>query len=677
MNELKLEKSPYLLQHKDNPVHWKPWGDKAFRSAQDQGKLIFLSIGYATCHWCHVMEHESFEAQDVAEVLNTHFVAIKVDREELPDVDQIYMDALQAMGQRGGWPLNLFLTPDLLPIYGGTYYPKPDFLHILRQIHEIWQAEPGKMRESGEQLLTFLNQQARMYVPAQASASAALGSEAYEVFEQALQEFSQSLSHSFDPDWGGFTPAPKFPPHQQLRLMFCLARREPGWPTSRAMLEMAELTLKKMAQGGIYDHVGGGLTRYSVDERWEIPHFEKMLYVNAQAIHNYLDLYQSTQDGDALQVVQDIISYVERDMTSTGGGFFSAEDADSEGEEGKFYAWSYPELQQNLTAQELSFLEMHFGVSEVGNFEGKNNLVIRNARFWEPRQNLLWTQVRNKLFAIREQRIRPLLDDKQLTSWNGLMISALARAGRVLGQDRPIELASRAAASLKRNLWQNGRLFRRYRDGHVGFDATLDDYAFLIEGLLELYQASADEGHLLWAIELQELQENLLGDPLGGYYFTSEAEKNLIVRVKTFGDNALPNSNGVSLLNLVKLSHLTLQSKYREQAVQGLRCLEPLVSKAPLAFAQALQAYVWLTSDVQQFVCAELPTAAEWKTLETELSDLRVIAFSSSKVPSGFLSAGKDPQAGKYFLCQHGVCQAPAKNLGQILQQLKDSHPQT
>lgn len=665
MNELKNQKSPYLLQHKDNPVHWKSWGDQAIQEAKRKNKLIFLSIGYATCHWCHVMERESFESEAVANVLNENYVAIKVDREELPDVDQIYMDALQAMGQRGGWPLNMFLTPELLPVYGGTYFPKDVFVRTLEQIQNIWKSEPAKMKESGIQMQAFLEQQSKMYMANVDPAAFDLA------FNSALTIFPQHMRGAFDNEWGGFSQAPKFPPHQQLRLLCHLSTIVSDRKVANEIVEMADLTLKKMAQGGVYDHLGGGFTRYSVDERWEIPHFEKMLYVNAQAIHNYLDHFQITRNTDSLNVVRDIVRYVERDMTSTGGGFYSAEDADSEGQEGRFYVWSYQELRSHLETSELEFLVRHFSLSMEGNFEGTTHFMIRDAEFWEPRSLPMWKVIQSKLLKVRDERVRPLLDDKQLTSWNGLMIGALARAGRVLGDQKIILLSQKAQAAVRLNLWKSGKLYRRYRDGQADFDATLDDYAFLIDGLIELYQSNASWEVLSWALELQELQNKQLEDSVGGYYFTQKDQQNLILRTKDYGDNAMPSGNGLSALNLIRLYFLTMNPKFKERARSTLSNLSPLVEKAPMAYSQSLLAYLWFQCDVFQFVSSHPLESESLAQIEAVRPLFGVIAYADTKAPYGYLMHGKSTQDKTYYLCRHGACDIPSKDLASIMLQLK------
>jgi uncharacterized protein YyaL (SSP411 family) len=440
------------------------------------------------------------------------------------------------------------------------------------------------------------------------------------------------------------------------------------------MLEMVDITLKKIAQGGIYDHLGGGLTRYSVDEKWEIPHFEKMLYVNAQIIHNYLDHYQLTKQIDSLEVVKDIVRYVERDMTSTGGGFYSAEDADSEGHEGKFYVWSYAELQDALDSKELEFLKTHFSVTESGNFEGTNNLMVTNSEYWEPKRDPRWPVIRSKLMALRDQRIRPLLDDKQLTSWNGLMIGALARAGRVLGDQNPIKMAEKAVVALKGNLWKSGRLFRRYRDGQTDYDATLDDYAFLIDGLLELYQSNASWEILSWAIELQHQQDQSLTDANAGYFYTPKSQKNLIVRTKDYGDNALPSGNGVAIFNLVRLYHLTLNNEYKTMALASLTNLIDVVEKAPMAYAQSLLGYLYLTQDVFQLVSSRSMDTKALGQIEQSRPLMGLIAYADKKVPDTFLMSGKMADSEIYYLCRQGACQNPSKNLAELLVQLQTFH---
>ncbi|HEX5035490.1 MAG TPA: thioredoxin domain-containing protein, partial [bacterium] len=473
-NRLGQEKSPYLLQHKDNPVHWYAWGEEAFGAARASGKPIFLSIGYSTCHWCHVMEHESFEDKEVADLLNREFIAIKVDREERPDVDDIYMSAVHAMRQRGGWPLSMFLTPDLKPFYGGTYWPKALFMNILAQVSKVWREQPGQVRETGQSIVDYLKMQKIDDAPEKPLDA--------EVFDRFLRQCLMS----FDREWGGFGQAPKFPHAMQLAMLLRIHRRNGD---ARA-LDMVKLTLDKMARGGIYDHLGGGFARYSTDEKWLIPHFEKMLYDNAQLAAAYLEAYQATGDSMFREVARETLDYALRAMSHPDGGFYSAEDADSEGEEGKFYVWTFEELRSLLDPDAFDRLSRVYQVNPDGNFEyGHSVFWLAPEYGWAEKKEQVLAAAMAKLFQIREGRIHPHLDDKILTAWNGLMIRAMALGYQVLGDAKYLEIAHRAVAFLREKLWEKGKLLARYRDGEGRFAARLDDYAYLIQGLIDLYEA--------------------------------------------------------------------------------------------------------------------------------------------------------------------------------------------
>jgi len=494
-NRLVYEKSPYLLQHKNNPVDWFPWGEEAFVRAREEGKLIFLSIGYSTCHWCHVMERESFEDEEVAWFLNRHYISIKVDREERPDIDHIYMEVCQAMTGQGGWPLTVVMTPDKQPVFAGTYFPKrgrwgkPGLLEILKQIQEKWEVEKEKIVGVGMRVTEAI--QLRQFSSGEDLSKATL--------DQAFQQFC----NSFDPVYGGFGPAPKFPtPHN---LMFLLRY----WKMTREheALAMVEKTLAAMHNGGIYDHIGFGFARYSTDREWLVPHFEKMLYDNALLAIAYLEAYQVTGNNRYARVAREIFTYVLRNMTSQEGGFYSAEDADSEGEEGKFYLWVPEEIKGILGEEEGEYYCRLFGITQEGNFEGRSipNLILsctdeRAGLLKIDDQELLGMlelveESRRKLFIEREKRVHPFKDDKILTAWNGLMIAALAKGSRVLNNPE----YSRAAARAVEFIWQklrrqDGRLLARYRDEEAAFLAYLDDYAFLVWGLIELYEAAFVDG---------------------------------------------------------------------------------------------------------------------------------------------------------------------------------------
>jgi uncharacterized protein YyaL (SSP411 family) len=580
-NRLAAEHSPYLLQHKDNPVDWRPWGDEAFDVARRENKPIFLSIGYSTCHWCHVMAHESFESPQIADVLNTHFVSIKVDREERPDVDRVYMTFVQVTTGSGGWPMSVWLTPSLQPFYGGTYFPptskwnRPGFVDVLEEIARVWRDERDKVEQSAatitDRLRSLRAHGAREPVPAAA------------VLERAADEYSVA----FDRRRGGFGGAPKFP--RPSELLFLL--REHARTGASEPRDMVLVTLRAMALGGMRDHIGGGFHRYSVDADWRVPHFEKMLYDQAQLVLAYIEAAQVTGDRFFADVAVDTLDYVRADLTDPGGGFYSAEDADSvppehatdphpHKMEGAFYIWREDEIRDVLGAGADVFIA-RYGVRPDGNapFDPQNEFTHKNllytARPLEDIASSLGLSVadveetlrrsREALHARRAARPRPHLDDKVLTAWNGLMIAAFARAARVLdGGDRFLAEARRAAEFVRSQLWQpeKGVLLRRYRNGEAGVEGYAEDYAYLVFGLLELFQADADPQWLDWALVLQERQDALFWDPIeGGWFSTTGKDASVLLRLKEDYDGAEPAASSIGVLNLLTLAHLTMDTR--------------------------------------------------------------------------------------------------------------------
>ncbi len=653
-NRLGEEKSPYLLQHKDNPIHWFSWGEEAFRAAREQNRPIFLSIGYSTCHWCHVMAHDSFENQAVADLLNQHFISVKVDREERPDVDQIYMQAVVGLTGQGGWPLTVFLTPELQPFFGGTFFPRAKFIELLNLIQQAWLQQPDKILTSAEQITAYLRQQ---------DAESSTASLDESVLAQAYQQFVQG----FDAEHGGFGAAPKFPRSMALSLLLRLHRRS----GEQAALKMVEVTLEKMARGGIYDHLGGGFARYSTDAIWLVPHFEKMLYDNALLAISYLEAYQVTNKPMYASVAQGILDYVLRDMTATAGGFYSAEDADSEGVEGKFYVWSEKELQAALTAEEFALFKKVYGVSSSGNFEAGENILHLTADYsWEVKQEPLLQSAHKKLFAMRERRVHPHKDDKILTAWNGLMIAAMAKGYQVLGDIRYLKAAQDAARFVQANLEDAGRLLRRYRDGDSRFLAYINDYAFLIFGLLALHEADFAVAWLDWARQLQRQQDRLFWDEAeGGYFFSPAENRDLLLRQKDFDDGAVPSGNSVAALNLLKLHALTLERDYRQRADKLLGVMAAKIKKFPSAYSQALMA---LDFDVDRAKEVAVVGSKE-APLTQQLKDYLFHTF----VPNSVLAVG-EPELGKalpllrdrpqlhgkatVYVCEQGVCQLPTQD---------------
>jgi uncharacterized protein YyaL (SSP411 family) len=571
-NRLIHEKSPYLLQHAYNPVDWYPWGEEVFETAKRENKPIFLSIGYSTCHWCHVMAHESFEDQGVADLLNQDFVAIKVDREERPDIDHIYMTVCQALTGSGGWPLTIIMDADKRPFYAATYLPRGNqggmmgLLELLPRVAQLWAEDKDSLLQSSQQISQLIAEQ-----PEQKNNQ----SVTLTLLSQAFRQFAQT----FDAAWGGFGPPPKFPtPHNLLFLLrYYQSMKEPQ------ALQMVEKTLQCMYRGGIYDHIGFGFARYSTDRYWLVPHFEKMLYDNALLAMAYLECYRLTGKEFYAGVSRDIFSYVLRDMTGPEGGFFSAEDADSEGEEGKFYLWSRDEIEVVLGEQAEQWAKT-YDISQSGNFEGRNipNLT-RTEQDYEPRQ--IMEEQRQKLLAYRAQRPRPLKDDKVLTAWNGLMIAAMAMGARILKDDRFLQAASQAVNFIIKNLRrQDGRLLARYRDGHAEYLAYAADYAYLIWGLVELYEASLDDKYLSLALDLnRDLLRYFWDEEKGGLFFYGHDAEILLTRPKEAYDGALPSANAVASLNFLRLARLSPNPELEEKAQQTMDCFAGQIQEHPTA----------------------------------------------------------------------------------------------
>ncbi len=588
-NHLVSEKSPYLLQHAYNPVDWRPWSEEAFLLAEKEDKLVFLSVGYSTCHWCHVMAHESFEDLELARLMNDTFISIKVDREERPDIDQIYMRACQMMTGRGGWPLTIIMTPDKRPVFAATYLPKESrfgivgLKDIIARIQDLWKRDRGQVLESAAKILGELWK-----------VQAARPGKALD--ESSLADAYHRLSAVFDLANGGFGSAPKFPtPHN---LMFLLRY----WRRSRdpSALEMVETTLQAMRLGGIYDHVGFGFHRYSTDAGWLVPHFEKMLYDQALLALAYAEAYQATKKEEYASTVREVLEYVLRDMTSPEGGFYSAEDADSEGEEGKFYLWTADELKNLLDEEEMKLLIRIFDISERGNFEkGRNILRLRTSledaslvlKVPELELKERWEKIRQKLFQAREKRIRPQMDDKVLADWNGLMIAAFARGAQVLNEPRYSD-AARGAADfvLEKMRKPDGRLLHRYKD-EAGIAANLDDYAFLVWGLIELYETVFHVRHLQEALKLSSMMlEHFWDNAHGGLFFTPDDGEALLVRQTEIYDGAMPSGNSVAMLNLLRLSHLTGKFELEKKAAAISEAFAGTVASQPLGHTMFLSA---------------------------------------------------------------------------------------
>jgi len=604
-NRLIDEKSHYLLQHAENPVDWYPWGEEAFEKARKENKPIFLSIGYSTCHWCHVMAHESFEDEEVAGVLNKSFVSIKVDREERPDVDMVYMAACQAITLKGGWPLSVFMTPEGKPFFAGTYFPKTGrmgmvgFLDLANQIAAAWQNNRGQLLEASEKITRGIQPR-----PAKGSVT--------ELGLDTLKKGYDQLAQAFDPKWGGFGSAPKFPTPHNLTFLLRWHRRS-GEPNA---LHMVEKTLDGMRAGGIFDHLGYGFSRYSVDERWLVPHFEKMLYDQAMLAMAYAEAYQATGRARHGKVVDEILTYVLRDMTSPEDGFYTAEDADSEGKEGLFYVWTPREIKDQLGKDLGDLFCRFYDVGPHGNFEeGRSILHTRMPPdTFAAREKMEVTELekilqegREKLFSAREKRIHPLKDDKILTSWNGLMIAAMAKAYQALGNQTYINAAQRAAGFIMENLKKNGpRLFRRYRDNDVAYSGYLDDYANFVWGLIELYEATFDIVYLEEALAINHAMIDLFWDDNhDGFLYSGRDNEVLIKQSKEIYDGAIPSSNSVALLNLIRLSHITGEANLAKKAEQIIGAFANRIKAYPSAYTQFLAAFDFLIGPSKEIVVVE------------------------------------------------------------------------
>lgn len=618
-NRLSEEKSPYLLQHAYNPVAWFPWGDEAFRHAIQQNKPIFLSVGYSTCHWCHVMERESFEDQEIADLLNQYFICIKVDREERPDIDHLYMEFCQILTGSGGWPLTVIMTPEKEPFYLGTYFPKytkygkPGLANVAAQLGTLWREDEARLRNTAREITAAIQNQhttATLVTSDLPHIDTENDSSEFQDWCSRIAESAyETLTRRFDPKWGGFGRAPKFPSPHTLGFLLRYAHEHPD---SQAP-HMVRLTLDSMGNGGIYDHIGLGFARYSTDEKWLVPHFEKMLYDNALLAYTYLEAYQELREQAYARKAKEIFTYVLRDMTAAEGGFYSAEDADSEGQEGRFYVWSLAEIQSILGDSAAAIVSEAYDISPTGNFEGMNipNLLRNNLSVVAERHNMgLPVLLQNlavakeRLFEAREQRVHPHKDDKILTSWNALMIAALAKGYQVLGESLYLEAAVKAHHFITTKLMSpDFRLQARYREGEVAFLGYLDDYAFLIWSCLELYTACGRPDYLDLALTLQTKQDELFSDPEGGGYFlTGHDAEELLFRPKESYDGALPAGNSVSVLNLLRLGRLTGNLQLENQARKHIQAFAPQLIEYPAGYSAYLQALLLATHPSEELV---------------------------------------------------------------------------
>ena len=623
LNHLANQASPYLFQHADNPVDWYPWSQEAFARARREDKPIFLSIGYSTCHWCHVMAHESFEDDEVARLLNEVFVCIKLDREERPDIDGVYMDVCQMLTGSGGWPLTIMMTPDKKPFFAATYIPKNNrfgrmgLLELIPRVKQLWSHEREQLNHTAAEITTALQKNAQI----------TSGGEKLEI--SVLDQAYQELSRRFDRDYGGFAPAPKFPTPHNLTFLLRYWHRT-GEPQA---LEMVEKTLQAMRRGGIYDHIGFGFHRYSTDHKWLVPHFEKMLYDQALISLAYVQTYQATGKAEYAQTVREIFKYVLRDMTDSEGGFYSAEDADSEGVEGKFYLWTEDEIKKALPVHEADLVIKLFDISDEGNFTdeasgdktGSNIMhlsepieqVAAELKISESKLLTRWQKARQKLFSVRENRIRPYKDDKILTDWNGLIIAALAQAGRILPEPVYAQAAQKAADFILDTLIDSqGHLLHRYRQGRTSIRAHLNDYAFFIWGLLELYETTFEVRFLEKALNFSKDMCDLFGDEkTGGFFFTAGDSEELLVRRKEIYDGAVPSGNSIALLNLFRIGRITGNDNWQSKAESLAQHFAPRVRKTPSAYTQLLQSIDFNLGPAYEVVIAGNLRTDETKTM--------------------------------------------------------------
>jgi len=666
-NHLANETSPYLLQHADNPVDWYPWGEEGLAKAKAEDKPIFLSIGYSACHWCHVMAHESFEDEKAAAILNEHFVSIKVDREERPDLDRIYMSAVQAMTGRGGWPMSVFLTPDGQPFYGGTYFPPEprygmlSFTGVLHAVMDAWQNRRQELVEGGERLVAAM----------EAQNSVREAGEHEDLKRATLELAFENLMQSFDGVNGGWGGGPKFP--QSMALEFLLRYHHvTGEPKA---LEMVTQTLDAMARGGVYDQLGGGFHRYSVDDSWLAPHFEKMLYDNAQLARVYLHAWQVTGNPFYRAIVEETLDYVVREMTNPEGAFYSTQDADSEGEEGKFFVWSPAEIRDLLGKKSGEFMAA-YGVTEVGNFEGGNILEFIGDVALRP----ALLEERKALFVAREQRVHPGRDEKVLTAWNGLMLATFAEAARVLDQDGNSseraelyrQVAERNADFLLHQLRrEDGRLYRSWKDGEAKVNGYLADHTHLIDGLLELYQTTFEPRWYLAANELAEAMIEHFSAPDGGFFDTSDDHETLIIRPRELQDNAVPSGNGMATFVLSRLAGLAVEPAYGALAWDNLVGVQSFLGQYPLGFGHWLIALDYVLSHPREIAIVGEPEAVETSALlDVSRNGYRphqvvAVGTAGSTSPVVPLLQGRVPVDGRAtaYVCVDFACRPPVTDM--------------
>jgi len=672
-NHLINETSPYLLQHAHNPVDWYPWGDEAFEKARQENKPVLLSIGYSACHWCHVMAHESFENEDIAQLMNENFVNIKVDREERPDLDQIYMNAVQMMTHHGGWPMTVFLTPDAVPFYGGTYFPPqdryniPGFPRVLIGVAEAYRERKEDIQQTGDSLITELRRLSET------------GGSDHPIKPELLDAAYAGMIRNYDSVNGGFGGAPKFPPAMSLEFLLRTYART-GKPDT---LQMISHTCSKMANGGMYDQLGGGFHRYSTDSRWLVPHFEKMLYDNALLSRFYLHYFQVSEDEQARATVEGILDYVLREMTHPDGGFYSTQDADSEGHEGKFFVWDIQEIRDVLGETAASRFCDYYNITEGGNFEGKNipNVtrtledvaVAHRISVGELQASL--NESKQTLFERRERRVKPDRDEKIITAWNGLMMASFAEAGIVLNRPDYTEAARRNAEFVISNLRKDGMLLRTWKDGQAKFNAYLEDYAFLAEGLLTLFETTGEFHWLTKSLALAvQMVAEFWDEQAGAFFFTGKSHENLIVRSKDFFDNATPSGNSVAAMALLRLAILDGKEQYRNLATATLGEMADQIRRYPSGFGYALSAVDFLLSTPKEVaIVGNTPLDIQPMLSEVWSRYLpnKVVApsFGVDIIP---LLEGRTPINGlpTAYVCEHYTCKQPVTDLAALREQL-------
>ncbi len=674
-NNLINETSPYLLQHAHNPVNWFGWNDEAFEKARDEDKPILLSIGYSACHWCHVMEHESFEDEETAEIMNEYFVCIKVDMEERPDVDRIYMNFVQLTTRSGGWPLNVFLTPDKKPFFGGTYFPPeprynmPSFRQILMSIKDAWENKRDELLHSANDILGELRRISLME-------TSPIGLE-IEHLDTAFRSFVQT----FDNTNGGFGGAPKFPPAMSLEFLLAYYKRT----GNENALEIVKKTCNKMAHGGIYDQLGGGFHRYTVDAIWLVPHFEKMLYDNAQLTKIYLHLFQETKDEFYRRIATETLEYIKREMLDPNGGFYTAQDADSEGVEGKFFVWTPHEVEKILGEKNARPFMFYYDISEEGNFEEKNILNVKNtiaetAEVFkispEKLQEILETG-REKLFKEREKRIKPFRDEKVLTAWNGLMLSTFAEASAILQSEDYLKIAKKNADFILENLQKDGYLLRTWKDGEAKLNAYLEDYANFSDGLLALYQVSGNVKYLKEAKRLVDLMITEFWDEdAGGFYFTGENHEELIVRSKDYRDNATPSGNSAAADVLLKLAKILGDEKYENFAVTVLRLVASQVRRYPNGFGRTLQALEFYLGKTKEIVIIggknnDLENAVWEEYLPNKVVILSDNPEKEAEIIPLLENRNKIDGKPTAYVCENFVCQKPTTETEDLMRDLQ------